>query len=231
MVRHTQHTSQPTQLLVLDTFFNGSTTENSLPNYSVTYSPTPTHTSYGSETTIVQHLKTSRFNCSNRPSLTAIQKNSPHCSLIHTSLRSTTSSAALWIVSGTFSDNLDKTIRKETDSTNATDIDQPPFLAISPAKHRRSHGDPTLEGIDANRLEMARWLWLEREFTDRNVRGSNPTSASRLPLSRLGQPGSIPALVLPSGGMAVRHRNRLNKHLLRSSLPPLGCGRSSGPRV
>ncbi|KER33680.1 hypothetical protein T265_00561 [Opisthorchis viverrini] len=40
-----------------------------------------------------------------------------------------------------------------------------------------------------------RWLkWLEREFTDRKVRGSNPTPASRLPLSRLGQPGSIPAL-------------------------------------
>ncbi|KAG5452465.1 hypothetical protein CSKR_110233 [Clonorchis sinensis] len=53
----------------------------------------------------------------------------------------------------------------------------------------------------------ARWLkWLERELTDRKVRGSNPTSASRLPLSRLGQPGSIPALVLPSGGMAARHR-------------------------
>ncbi|KAG5441065.1 hypothetical protein CSKR_105653 [Clonorchis sinensis] len=48
--------------------------------------------------------------------------------------------------------------------------------------------------------------WLERELTDRKVRGSNPTSASRLPLSRLGQPGSIPALVQPSGGMAVRHR-------------------------
>ncbi|KAG5454059.1 hypothetical protein CSKR_102024 [Clonorchis sinensis] len=46
---------------------------------------------------------------------------------------------------------------------------------------------------------------LERERTDRKVRGSNPTSASRLPLSRLGQPGSIPALVLPSGGMAARH--------------------------
>ncbi|KAG5443088.1 hypothetical protein CSKR_113848 [Clonorchis sinensis] len=45
---------------------------------------------------------------------------------------------------------------------------------------------------------------LERECTDRKVRGSNP--ASRLPLSRLGQPGSIPALVLPSGGMAARHR-------------------------
>ncbi|KAG5454320.1 hypothetical protein CSKR_109228 [Clonorchis sinensis] len=37
--------------------------------------------------------------------------------------------------------------------------------------------------------------WLEREFTDLKVCGSNPTrSASRLPLSRLGQPGSIPAL-------------------------------------
>ncbi|KAG5452151.1 hypothetical protein CSKR_108326 [Clonorchis sinensis] len=51
------------------------------------------------------------------------------------------------------------------------------------------------------------WLkGLEHEFTDRKVRGSNPNSASRLPLSRLGQPGSIPALVLPSGSMAARHR-------------------------
>ncbi|KER31525.1 hypothetical protein T265_02290 [Opisthorchis viverrini] len=50
----------------------------------------------------------------------------------------------------------------------------------------------------------ARWLkWLKREFTGRKVRGSNPTSASRLPLSRLGQPGGIPALVLPSGCMAA----------------------------
>ncbi|KAG5454425.1 hypothetical protein CSKR_107190 [Clonorchis sinensis] len=54
----------------------------------------------------------------------------------------------------------------------------------------------------------ARWLkWLEREFTDRKVRGSNPTrSASRLPLSRFGQPGNIPALLLPPGGMAARPR-------------------------
>ncbi|KAG5445918.1 hypothetical protein CSKR_111960 [Clonorchis sinensis] len=52
-----------------------------------------------------------------------------------------------------------------------------------------------------------RWLrWLEREFTDRKVLRSNPTSASRLPLSRLGKPGIIPALVLPSSGMAARHR-------------------------
>ncbi|KER25284.1 hypothetical protein T265_07225 [Opisthorchis viverrini] len=53
----------------------------------------------------------------------------------------------------------------------------------------------------------ARWLkWLGRKFTDRKVRGSNSTSASRLPLSRLGQPDSTPAPVLPSGGMAVKHR-------------------------
>ncbi|KER20099.1 hypothetical protein T265_15392, partial [Opisthorchis viverrini] len=48
--------------------------------------------------------------------------------------------------------------------------------------------------------------WLECEFTDQNICGSNPTSASRLPLSRLGQPGSIPALVQPSGDMTVWHR-------------------------
>ncbi|KAG5445470.1 hypothetical protein CSKR_103718 [Clonorchis sinensis] len=57
------------------------------------------------------------------------------------------------------------------------------------------------------RADGARWpKRLEREFTDRKVRGSNPTSVSRLPLSRLGQPGNIPSLVLPLGGMAVRHR-------------------------
>ncbi|KER27406.1 hypothetical protein T265_05512 [Opisthorchis viverrini] len=46
---------------MLDTFFNGRahcTTENSLSNCLVTDSPTLTHTSYGSETTIVEHLKT-----------------------------------------------------------------------------------------------------------------------------------------------------------------------------
>ncbi|KER33584.1 hypothetical protein T265_12562, partial [Opisthorchis viverrini] len=37
-----------------------------------------------------------------------------------------------------------------------------------------------------------------REFTDPRVRGLNPTSASRLPQSRLGQPISTPALLLPS---------------------------------
>ncbi|KAG5450474.1 hypothetical protein CSKR_103768 [Clonorchis sinensis] len=47
--------------------------------------------------------------------------------------------------------------------------------------------------------------WLGREFADRKIRGLKPTSASRL-LSRFGQPSSIPALVLPSGGMAARQR-------------------------
>ncbi|KAG5452160.1 hypothetical protein CSKR_108333 [Clonorchis sinensis] len=46
--------------------------------------------------------------------------------------------------------------------------------------------------------------WLEREFTDRKIRGSNSTSPSQLPLSRLGQSGSTPAIVLPSSGRAVR---------------------------
>ncbi|KER26429.1 hypothetical protein T265_06344 [Opisthorchis viverrini] len=63
-------------------------------------------------------------------------------------------------------------------------------------------------------LLFGKWLfgrservqWLEREFTDRKVRGLNPTSASRLFLSRLEQPGSVPALVLASGGISVRHR-------------------------
>ncbi|KAG5443950.1 hypothetical protein CSKR_113806 [Clonorchis sinensis] len=87
MVRHAQHIFQPTQLLVLDTFFNGSTrctTGNSLSNCLLTDTPTPTHTSYGSETTIVEHLKASQFRRSNRLSLTAIQPDSPHCGLIHT---------------------------------------------------------------------------------------------------------------------------------------------------
>ncbi|KAG5451714.1 hypothetical protein CSKR_102885 [Clonorchis sinensis] len=48
--------------------------------------------------------------------------------------------------------------------------------------------------------------WLERERTDRKVCDSNPTSASRLSLSRLEKPGSIPALVLPSGNLGARHQ-------------------------
>ncbi|KAG5446686.1 hypothetical protein CSKR_112574 [Clonorchis sinensis] len=49
-------------------------------------------------------------------------------------------------------------------------------------------------------------LALERESTDRKIRGSNPTSPSQLLLSRLRQPGNIPALLLPSGGMVARYQ-------------------------
>ncbi|KER28480.1 hypothetical protein T265_04704 [Opisthorchis viverrini] len=38
------------------------------------------------------------------------------------------------------------------------------------------------------------------------VRGSNPSCVSGPSLSRLGQTSTIPALVLPSGGNALRHR-------------------------
>ncbi|KER28782.1 hypothetical protein T265_04473 [Opisthorchis viverrini] len=48
----------------------------------------------------------------------------------------------------------------------------------------------------ASQTYAARWpQQLEHEFTDRKVRGSKPTSVSRLPLSRLGEPGSILTLV------------------------------------
>ncbi|KER24697.1 hypothetical protein T265_07699 [Opisthorchis viverrini] len=61
--------------------------------------------------------------------------------------------------------------------------------------------------IGSKKQVDARWTKrLEREFTDRKVRGSNPTSASRLPPSRFGQLGSIRALMLPSGNMAARRR-------------------------
>ncbi|GAA56009.1 hypothetical protein CLF_109635 [Clonorchis sinensis] len=57
--------------------------------------------------------------------------------------------------------------------------------------------------------------WLEREFTDRKIRSLNPTSVCRLLLSRLRQPGSIPALVLPLDGMAVRHQKNATAERLR----------------
>ncbi|KER22735.1 hypothetical protein T265_09219 [Opisthorchis viverrini] len=52
--------------------------------------------------------------------------------------------------------------------------------------------------------EMAQWS--ELGFTDLKVRASNPTFASQIFLSGAGEPGSIPALVLPSGEIAARYR-------------------------
>ncbi|KAG5446352.1 hypothetical protein CSKR_104273 [Clonorchis sinensis] len=65
----------------------------------------------------------------------------------------------------------------------------------------------TLRGPCRNKVYPLGRDCLEREFTDRKVRGLNPTSTSRLFLSRLWQPGSIPPLVLPSDCMAAKHRN------------------------
>ncbi|KER32613.1 hypothetical protein T265_01302 [Opisthorchis viverrini] len=67
--------------------------------------------------------------------------------------------------------------------------------------------------------EMAHWL--EREFPDQKVCDSNPTSASRLPLSRLGQPDSISALVLLSGGMAAGHRKGVAVERLHTFVPTM----------
>ncbi|KAG5444823.1 hypothetical protein CSKR_105940 [Clonorchis sinensis] len=64
MVRHAQHTPQPKQFVVLDTFLDEATRcaiENSLSNCLVTGSSTPIHTGYGSETKVVEHLKKSQF--------------------------------------------------------------------------------------------------------------------------------------------------------------------------
>ncbi|KAG5442325.1 hypothetical protein CSKR_109857 [Clonorchis sinensis] len=62
--------------------------------------------------------------------------------------------------------------------------------------------------------------WLEREFTDRKVCGSNPTSASRLLLSRLGQPDGIIAQVF-SGGMASQTIGQGSKTLICISFTKL----------
>ncbi|KER23080.1 hypothetical protein T265_14717, partial [Opisthorchis viverrini] len=68
----------------------------------------------------------------------------------------------------------------------------------------QDHASFTVSPDKANEGQMAQWL--ECEFIGHKVCGSNPISASRLQLSKLGQPGSLPAITLPSGGMATRHR-------------------------
>ncbi|KER27841.1 hypothetical protein T265_13714, partial [Opisthorchis viverrini] len=59
--------------------------------------------------------------------------------------------------------------------------------------------------VDPNLPDSTVTQCLEHEFTEQKVHGSNPTSGSRLSLPRLEQPGSSTALVLPSGGMAIRN--------------------------
>ncbi|KAG5448873.1 hypothetical protein CSKR_109577, partial [Clonorchis sinensis] len=72
-----------------------------------------------------------------------------------------------------------------------------------------------------------KWIkWLESEFTDWKVRGLSPTFASRLALSRLGQPGSIPALILPLGGVAARHRKSFTAEQFFLVFSNLECSRA-----
>ncbi|KAG5444361.1 hypothetical protein CSKR_104551 [Clonorchis sinensis] len=62
-----------------------------------------------------------------------------------------------------------------------------------------------LQVIDLEEEQMSRiQCWSANLLTGRSVVRTRPLS--RLPLSRLRQPGGIPALLLPSGSMAVRHR-------------------------
>ncbi|KAG5453127.1 hypothetical protein CSKR_104163, partial [Clonorchis sinensis] len=56
------------------------------------------------------------------------------------------------------------------------------------------------------------------ELSDRNVRSSNPTTTSRMTLSRLEQRSSVSALVLPSGGTAARHRRVVTAERLLLSI-------------
>ncbi|KAG5450266.1 hypothetical protein CSKR_112666 [Clonorchis sinensis] len=87
---------------------------------------------------------------------------------------------------------------------DSSDDDPVSFACAPPSKDQvvlETH--PATSPPDTS-MVMAQWL--EGDFTDWKVRGSNPTSGSRLPLSRLGQPDSNPALVLLSDGMATRHR-------------------------
>ncbi|KAG5450676.1 hypothetical protein CSKR_108770 [Clonorchis sinensis] len=72
--------------------------------------------------------------------------------------------------------------------------------------------------------------WLEREFAGRKVRGSNSTSASRIPLPRLGQPDSIPVLVLPSGGTAASHRKGVTAEPFLSSNSLISVMQSGVPK-
>ncbi|KER30231.1 hypothetical protein T265_03288 [Opisthorchis viverrini] len=91
------------------------------------------------------------------------------------------------------------------DAGHTSQLEQRQIIGVHNARSFYAADFLSCQGL--SQLVPARWLkWLEREFVDRKALGSNPTSASRLPLSRFGQPGSILTLVLPSDGMAARHR-------------------------
>ncbi|KAG5442177.1 hypothetical protein CSKR_104478 [Clonorchis sinensis] len=85
---------------------------------------------------------------------------------------------------------------------------------------RESHGQLRVQLNGA-------WRNMTRYFTARYtqkcsvVNGSNPTSQSRLFLSRLGQRGNIPALVSPVVRMAARHRKTVSEQPDLNNRPKL----------
>ncbi|KAG5443955.1 hypothetical protein CSKR_103774 [Clonorchis sinensis] len=79
------------------------------------------------------------------------------------------------------------------------------------ASHRSNH---------SRKLDRRTDTWFGQK-----VRSSNPAFVPRLLLSGLGQPGSIPALMLPSGGMTVGHRKDN-----RSAVTPFRCLATMPPK-
>ncbi|KER23200.1 hypothetical protein T265_14686, partial [Opisthorchis viverrini] len=81
------------------------------------------------------------------------------------------------------------------------------YLSTNCMKYTTLHASFVLMGdLPGPQLNLSWFNWLERKFINRKVRGSNPTSVSQLPMSRPGQPGSNPVLVLFSSRVAARQR-------------------------
>ncbi|KER32146.1 hypothetical protein T265_12859, partial [Opisthorchis viverrini] len=81
------------------------------------------------------------------------------------------------------------------------------------------HRVPLFQSLYDKYLDKKRQMakWLECEFAEQKVRGSNPTSGSRLPLSGLELIGSTLALELLSGGMDRKDATSEQVEALNSS--------------
>ncbi|KAG5446579.1 hypothetical protein CSKR_112364 [Clonorchis sinensis] len=82
---HTKTLRDPFPPLCQHSFWCWIHPSSELPGF-VADSVTLVCSNYGSETTVIEDLKTSEFLCPNRSTLTAIQQSSSDCSLIHTFL-------------------------------------------------------------------------------------------------------------------------------------------------
>ncbi|KER33406.1 LOW QUALITY PROTEIN: hypothetical protein T265_12620 [Opisthorchis viverrini] len=77
------------------------------------------------------------------------------------------------------------------------------FFSFVSSRHKRSHHvtwRPPTASQPWTQVHHMAFRLLTRLYL------SSPSSASRIPLSRRGKPGNIPALVLPLGGMVARHQ-------------------------